>query len=132
VNLLELKQKLVEAGVPEGNYFLVGIDVRGYPTGAKGAGNGELMVEFDEEEGWVLRKYERGIRTWDEPFPTEDAVCQVAWEELKPRHRPPILELTPEELARGRELNEQHKRDYERATEEFRRQRHHAQDPGSS
>lgn len=82
MNRQELKDRLVAGGVPEGNYFIVGIDSQQTP--GKGGGFGELVIARTEDErGWRLVTEERGRIQREQIFATEDEACQAAWAELR-------------------------------------------------
>jgi hypothetical protein len=81
VNVGELKRRLVEEGVPDGSYFIVGVDER---SGGKGGSTGELVVApAAEGPGWVVFSYERGERNRVRSFATESEAAEAAWAELQ-------------------------------------------------
>ena len=119
MNRSQLKERLVAAGVPEGDYFIVGIDSQKTP--GKGGGFGELVLARTRgEQGWRILTEERGSIRREHTFATEEEACEAFWEELKPRDKV-IRQRTPEErersLARAREAIEE----YRKAEEEYRR-----------
>lgn len=100
MNRRELKDRLVTAGVPEINYFIVGIDSQLAP--GKGGGFGELVITRTEDDrAWALVCEERGRIQYQQIYATEEEVCEAAWEALKPRDRT-IRERTPQERAQAR------------------------------
>ena len=118
MNRRQLKQQLVAAGVPEGNYFIVGIDSQQTP--GKGGGFGELVVAPTEDErGWRILTEERGQIQRETTFATEDEACDAAWAELQPRFQP-VRQRTPEERERARARARDAVADYERAAENYR------------
>lgn len=118
MNRRQLKERLVAAGVPEDNYFIVGIDSQQTP--GKGGGFGELVVAPTEDErGWRLFSEERGQVQRETRFATEDEACDAAWQELQPRDRT-IRQRSPEERERARARARESVADYERTAENYR------------
>jgi hypothetical protein len=100
VDRWELKERLVTAGVPDGNYFIVGIDSQQTP--GQGGGFGELVLtRTEDEQGWRLVTEERGRLQSERIFGTEDEACAAAWAELKPFDTP-VRTRSPEERAAAR------------------------------
>jgi hypothetical protein len=118
VNISELKYRLVAAGVPESNYFIVGIDSQEMP--GKGGGFGELAVgRTDDGQAWRVFTEERGRIQRETVYATEDEACEAAWDELKPRTRP-VHVRTPEERARSRARAQQMIAEYEELERQHR------------
>jgi hypothetical protein len=123
VNRRELKERLVATGVPEGDYFIVGIDSQ--QTAGKGGGFGELVLaRAEDERQWSLLSEERGRVQRERRFATEAQACEAAWQELKPRDMP-VRQRTPEERERGLARSRQAVAEYEKAAE-------HCRDGGSA
>ena len=102
MNRRELKDRLVAARVPEGDYFIVGIDSQLTP--GKGGGFGELGVApASDGPGWRLFTGEHGRVRGERVFATEDEACQKAWELLDPGSRPPLRPRTVQERAAAQE-----------------------------
>jgi hypothetical protein len=121
VTIWELKRMLLDAGVDESSYFIAGIDER--DSFGKGAGMGEVVItRTEDEQEWAIRSYERGLRTRDQRYPTEDAACQAAWEMLKPRPRV-IRQRSAEDRRRSAALADEAKRQYAEAEEAYRQER---------
>jgi hypothetical protein len=119
VNRWQLKQRLVAAGVPEGDYFIVGIDSQKTP--GKGGGFGELVLaRTHDERGWRILTEERGRIQREHAFATEAEACEAFWQELKPRDRP-IRQRTPRERERARARAQEVIAEYRKAEEEYRR-----------
>jgi hypothetical protein len=101
MNRRELKDQLVAAGVPDGDYFIVGIDSQLTP--GKGGGFGELVVAPAEGgRRWRLLSEERGQIRSESVFGTEAEACEEAWARLAPHDRPPPRRRSAEEIERAR------------------------------
>jgi hypothetical protein len=115
VNRRQLKERLVAAGVPEADYFIVGIDSQQTP--GKGGGFGELVLARAEDESeWRLLTEERGRVQREQRFASEAEACEAAWQELKPRDAP-ARPRTPEERARALARSREAVAEYEQAAE---------------
>jgi len=105
--------------VPEGDYFIVGIDSQETP--GKGGGFGELVLaRTPDEQGWRILTEERGRTRREHTFATEEEACEAFWQELKPRDRP-IRKRTAEERERARARAQEAIAEYRKAEEEYRR-----------
>jgi hypothetical protein len=119
VNRWQLKDRLVAAGVPEGDYFIVGIDSQKTP--GKGGGFGELVLAPAKDgQGWRILTEERGRIQREHTFAAEEEACEVFWQELKPRERV-IRQRTPQERERSRARSREVIEEYRKAEEEYRR-----------
>jgi hypothetical protein len=113
MNRRELKERLVAAGVPDGGYFIVGIDSQLTP--GKGGGFGELVVApAGDGYRWRLLTRERGQTQSESVYGTEAEACEEAWARLAPRDRPPRRRRTPEEVERARARAREMIDEYER------------------
>lgn len=120
MNRRELKDRLVAAGVPEINYFIVGIDSQQTP--GKGGGFGELVITpAEDQQGWRLVSEERGRVQRDSRYATEDEACEEAWAELRPDDKPVIRQRTPEERARARARAQESIAEYNKLEQDYRR-----------
>jgi hypothetical protein len=118
VNRRELKDRLVTAGVPEDNYFIVGIDSQTTP--GKGGGFGELVLTRTEDDrAWRLVSEERGQVQYQQVYATEEEACEAAWDELKPRDQT-VRQRTPEERAAARARAREAVADYEKISQDYR------------
>ena len=118
MNRRELKDRLVAAGVPEDNYFIVGIDSQLTP--GKGSGFGELVLTRTEDDrAWRLLSEERGQVQYRQDYVTEEEACEAAWDALKPRKRT-IRERTPEERSKARARAREAVAEYEKISQDYR------------
>jgi hypothetical protein len=113
--LRELKDRLVGLQVPEGTYFIVGIDQRGQPP-EKGTSAGELVVAPGSDGTVSVYSYERGVARNPQHFPDEDAASGYVLEQLTPQPGQPV-QLTPEQAAEGRRLARQSVEEFNRLIE---------------
>jgi len=65
MNIVDLRQKLIDSNVPPDAYSLSG-----------GLPNEAYCIERNEDGGWSTYYSERGVRTDLKKFPTEDAACE--------------------------------------------------------
>lgn len=118
MNRRELKNRLVSVGVPEENYFIVGIDSQLTP--GKGGGFGELVLTRTEGGlAWRLVSQERGQVQYQQAYATEDEVCEAAWEALKPRDET-IRRRTPGERSAARARAREAVAEYEKISQDYR------------
>ena len=76
MNRRELKDRLVSAGVPEDNYFIVGVDSQLIP--GQGGGFGELVITRTEDDrAWRLVSEERGQVQYQDVYATEEEACEA-------------------------------------------------------
>ncbi|MBO0693515.1 MAG: hypothetical protein J2P58_11505 [Acidimicrobiaceae bacterium] len=111
MNIGELKQRLVDEGVSEDNYFIVGID----DPDRKGPRDvGELIVDHsDDRTDWFTYSYERGANHNEQHYRSEAEACEAAWEGLKGIAHRQVRRLTPEERERARQNAQKQVADYE-------------------
>ena len=118
INRRELKHRLVDAGVPESNYFITGIDSQLTP--GKGGGFGELVITSTEgDRAWRLVSEERGQVRYQKAYATEEEACEAAWEALKPRDQT-IRDRTPEERSQARARAREAIAEYEKISQDYR------------
>ena len=115
MNRQELKARLDEAGVPEREYTIEGVDrsVRGMVEG------GIVLVHQDDR--WVVSVEERGRSDIDRVFTTEGDACEYVYRKLTER-RPIGPPLTPDEIARAESLAEKQIAEHRRWVDEHRRE----------
>lgn len=119
MNRWELKQRLAGAGVPESNYFIVGIDSQQTP--GKGGGFGELVVApAADQQGWRLMVEERGILQRNTWYASEDEACDAAWAELDPASKPAVRERTPQQRADALARARAAEAEYEQLEQQYR------------
>jgi hypothetical protein len=124
MNRRELKHRLVSAGVPEGDYFITGIDSQLAP--GKGGGFGELVITSTEDgRAWRLVSEERGQVRYQEVYATEEEACEAAWETLKPGDQT-IRDRTPEERSQARARAHEAVAEYEKISQDYRDRGRHS------
>ena len=71
MNKRELKERFQREGIPECYYNLDGV----------GRKDERLCLEYSNGE-WHVYYLERGIRTSDDVFPSEEAACEYIYKEI--------------------------------------------------